>query len=219
MRKLSTFIVSGIFVLGSVSAVLAGKYDSLSVPQLLDELAFQTEMINETEDILLANSEIADRNGQELARLTQESDYLTSKENNYGGRVDQHNSEVNNYNGQCTTYELSESAYNSCNNWKSSLDSLTYQFDQEKAGLDQEIDDYNRWSEDFNQREENRAWAAQQLIRKYEEYEANINEIVNQLDYLASLQDFDQSNRDCASLPSLEEMHECMQNIWDGADY
>ena len=208
----------GILLLSSTTAI-AQDYGSMSPAQLLREMEFNVNQIHELDIIAEENLEIASRHQAKFSLLENELIQLDYQEANYASELNVYESEVYSFEGQCQG-ELEEAAYNRCTNWLSQLDYRQSQLDNEYFRLDAEFDDYNRRADDLNMREENRVWAAQQVLKKYDDYEQNIKQIkfrLVQLGTIRNLENFNNQNRDCASLPSLEDMHQCMQNLWDGA--
>lgn len=210
-----------VLLLGFQSAA-AGPFDNLTAPQLMDQLKFNVEMLATTEGALNENLAIMERNEQDLATLQAEGPRLAAADQEYGGRVSQYNGEVANYHSQCTTSELEEGAYNWCLGWQSGLNSQKSRLDSEASQIQSRFDEYNRRVNDLDRREQDRVWAAEQLVRKYNEYQGNIQSIQLRLNALAPLQQlegFAERNQECAALENLEAMHQCMQSLWDGARY
>lgn len=208
----------GILLLSSTTAI-AQDYGSMSPAQLLREMEFNVNQIHELDIIAEENLEIASRHRAEFSLLENELIQLDYQEANYASELNAYESEVYSFEGQCQG-ELEEATYNRCTNWLSQLDYRQGQLDNEYFSLDAESNDYNRHADDLNMREENRIWAAQQVLKKYDDYEQNIKQIkfrLVQLGTIQNLENFNNRNRDCASLPSLEDMHQCMQSLWDGA--
>ena len=135
-------------------------------------------------------------------------------------RIDAENArlsnEIDNYNSYCNgTFE--EPEYTTRMNWCSANGPT---LDVQGANLQGQIDNYNAWVQDHNarfdwvdQQEDQRLAEAEALFQEYE----NVNMQLEALEEILRLSVFAAENQDCASRASLEDMHHCMQTIWDGA--
>lgn len=211
-------ITFGLLFLNAIE-VNAQDYGSMSPAQLLREMEFNVNQIQELDTIAEENLQIADQHQAEFSLLDNELNQLNYQDANYASELNAYESEVSSFEGQCQG-DLEEAAYNRCNNWLSQLNYQKSQLDNEYFRLDAEIDDYNRRADNLNMQEENRIWAAEQVLKKYDDYERNIKQIESRLMQLGALQkleDFNERNQYCANLLDLEDMHQCMQNLWDGA--
>lgn len=220
MKAFAAFALSvaAFFILGPLQA-LAGPYDDLSPWQALDELQANIEKLHKTENALLKNGDAAEAFAAELEGLNAEKAELDALDFDYSARVASHNADVDSYNQDCTAQGLDQAAFNSCLSRKSALDYNKMQLDAEANRLAARFSDYNNRVEDFNQREDLRAEAARELLKKYDDYSANVRALQRHLNLLGNVQNvenFAERNQACADLPTLDDMQQCMQSIWDG---
>lgn len=111
---------------------------------------------------------------------------------------DQYEAERPNYQSSCLGRELPEPEYNSCYSWW-----------QRRENQRQSIISRIKSLED---RDEQRVQHAQSLKQRNDSIEARLQALKATL----KLTEFGKKNQDCLS-GSNEYMHQCMQNLWDGA--
>lgn len=171
---------------------------------------------NSIEARLEANLSLKRQSEIQYQSMEQESAQMEVESRQIDAETARLSSEINGYNSYCSgTFDEAEYAVRSA--WCSSNGPI---LEGQSANLQGRIDNFNAWVYDYNTRyeaidrqEDQRVAEAEALFQEYE----NINMRLQALEEILRLSTFAQDNQNCANLPNLEDMHHCMQTIWDGA--
>ncbi len=212
LRRLTPLLVLGAVLLAAAPA--PGQEDTGRVLREIDTLLAKKKSIEARLERNIALKRSIESAFEELAaedeRLARESARIDAE----ARRISR---EIDNYNAYCSgTFE--EAEYRVRKSWcdanEGPLQALIDKSDRDIEAYNAAVVSFNDRQQALIDQDNRRIAEARAMKREYD----GIQMRLKALERILRLSDFARRNRDCAERPTLEDMHRCMQVIWDGAD-
>jgi len=195
----------------SIGSSLHAQNMNDTASALLQELDNSYAQLLQLASALAENTQAQETLRSEADRLNDENAQLDQQLASYHSALDMLNSGIADYTQNCAGQALSNEALSACEDQRIDLENrnttLTAQFDQLNAREAR----YSANVEDLNQRENERALAAQQIVRSYQQAEMSFDDLV------ARLVQLNMDSQACVALEP-DDTYPCMQEFWREAN-
>ena len=190
----------------SIGSSLHAQNMNDTASALLQELDNSYAQLLQLASALAENTRAQETLRSEADRLNDENAQLDQQLASYHSALDMLNSGIADYTQNCAGQALSNEALSACEDQRIDLENrnttLTAQFDQLNAREAR----YSANVEDLNQRENERALAAQQIVRSYQQAEMSFDDLV------ARLVQLNMDSQACVALEP-DDTYPCMQEF------
>jgi len=195
----------------SIGSSLHAQNMNDTASALLQELDNSYAQLLQLASALAENTRAQETLRSEADRLNDENAQLDQQLASYHSALDMLNSGIADYTQNCAGQALSNEALSACEDQRIDLENrnttLTAQFDQLNAREAR----YSANVEDLNQCENERALAAQQIVRSYQQAEMSFDDLV------ARLVQLNMDSQACVALEP-DDTYPCMQEFWSEAN-
>ena len=219
MKVLATgfcFITLG-FLAGFSAPAYPQSLDQMTAPQLLVLLRGNITSLEETEAVLLHNSETKTANQALGDALREESARLEARARGYDQDTASHNRQAGAYNTSCQQGKLPEDTYTQCLKLQQNLDVQKARLDALAGEIEADHAAYNQKVKALNEAETTRFDAGSRLVEQFKTQDQKIRDIQVQIYELATnvnRNGFSEAVRQCTLEGDLEDMYSCMSGVW-----
>lgn len=199
-----------VFTTTLLPAVAMAQPDMRSPSQLLEELTASFANAREAEAALKANLAQKDAFLREREEINRENAAYKRESADYASDLASHNTEIDKFNAECGSGTFTREELARCEAREQALQSTGQALETRRSQLEAQRLAVKQRTDAFNQKERARAQAAEALLSRYDEANANINAII---DRLTSEQRFSH----CAGRPSPEAVQQCIELAYRGS--
>lgn len=189
-------------------SLVTAQYEIMSTSRLLEELSLNSGMARELEPALKANIALKNAYTSELQDINRDNTSYKNAKAGYDRDLTAHNAEVDRFNAACSSGTFTQAELDRCDTMERDLAAEQAVLNERRNTLEETRLALNQRQTAFNNKERERAQAAEQLLTLYDDYNRNIESI------MAILGEQDLF-RACSNRPSPEAAHQCMQSAWD----
>lgn len=192
-----------------VPLAAAAQPDMRSTSQLLEELTISFNVAREAENALKAN--LAQKNAyrQEQEAANRENAGYKSESSEYARDLSRHNDEVDSFNAECGSGNFSREELARCDAREAQMKTAGAALETRRMALEEKRLAVKALTDAYNQKERERAQAAEALLTRYDDANATIEALIARLTS-------DQQFSHCADRPSPEAAQQCILLAYRG---
>lgn len=196
--------------LSLLPAMAFAQYEIMSPARLLDELETNINGARQYEPIIKADVARKAQFQQEAAGIRQDTSRYQAEKSDYDSELAGHNAEVDDFNKTCVGGTYTEAALKRCDSRESSLARAQTSLNNTRAALEETRLSLRQRQEDYNQRDQQRAMAAEESLALYETFSNNTNILMARLQQESV---FINNDRDCFARPGPDATLQCLRIV------